>query len=211
MINIYFIRHGQTTKNRLDRARQLSDRGIRQALQRRKTLENINFDIVVCSKADRTWHTANIVCNFKTDAINLNELYIPDGKNGDILLNAAERIPKPHTLRMFLEDTPEVYRALKQYAIRAWTALTNTLFSVVRSGSNVLVVGHTTLLQAIAHFAMTPGSKEDKLLVDEAINECEGFILRVEVRGSGYVVTGIEMIKNPDPALAPEPAPEQSS
>ena len=64
---IYFIRHGETTANIEELITgvsevELTSNGIKQALQAKNELGNVNIDICFCSPLKRTLKTCDIVC-----------------------------------------------------------------------------------------------------------------------------------------------------
>ena len=66
-MKIYYVRHGQTDWN-FERKmqggqteRDLNETGIQQAKETRKQLENIEYDILICSPMNRAKQTAHII------------------------------------------------------------------------------------------------------------------------------------------------------
>lgn len=66
-MKIYYVRHGQTDYNLAKKMqggeteKDLNQEGIRQAYKTKKELENIEYDIVICSPMKRTIQTAEII------------------------------------------------------------------------------------------------------------------------------------------------------
>lgn len=66
-MKIYYVRHGQTDWNLARKMqggqteRELNETGIKQAEETKKQLENVNYDIVICSPMDRAKQTAEII------------------------------------------------------------------------------------------------------------------------------------------------------
>lgn len=66
-MKIYYVRHGQTDYNLAKKMqgggteKELNETGIRQAYQTKKELENVKYDIVICSPMKRAKQTAEII------------------------------------------------------------------------------------------------------------------------------------------------------
>lgn len=65
-MNLYCVRHGQTEWNVLKKMQgsadiELNDKGIEQAYETRNNLENVEFDIIICSPLKRAKETADII------------------------------------------------------------------------------------------------------------------------------------------------------
>lgn len=78
-MKIYYVRHGQTDWNLARKMqggqteRKLNETGIKQAEETRKKLENINYDLVICSPMERAQQTANIIIKGKNIPILTDE------------------------------------------------------------------------------------------------------------------------------------------
>lgn len=104
MLEIYFVRHGETTGNREDRFRgrydfPLNENGIRQAEALRDELGSVSFDAIYSGPLRRTMQTADIVANGKTSVI-------PEEGFTNISLGAWENTPKEVVRKQF----PEAWR-----------------------------------------------------------------------------------------------------
>ena len=78
-MKIYYVRHGQTDWN-LERKMQgggtekaLNETGIKQAQETREELENIKYDIVICSPMHRAMQTAEIINKGKNVQVTTDE------------------------------------------------------------------------------------------------------------------------------------------
>ena len=66
-MKIYYVRHGQTDWNLARKMqgggteKELNETGINQAKETRKELENVKYDITICSPMDRAKQTAEII------------------------------------------------------------------------------------------------------------------------------------------------------
>ena len=64
-MKIYVIRHGETDSNLKNIVggikEDLNENGIKQAEKAREEITNLNIDLIICSPADRTKHTCNII------------------------------------------------------------------------------------------------------------------------------------------------------
>lgn len=75
-MNVYVIRHGQTEWNVLKKMQgsadiPLNEKGIEQAQQTKLNLENVTFDVILCSPLIRAKQTAEIINNER----NLNIIF----------------------------------------------------------------------------------------------------------------------------------------
>ena len=68
-MKIYYVRHGQTDFNLMKKMqgggteKDLNETGINQAQETKKNLENIKFDVILCSPMNRAKQTAQIIDN----------------------------------------------------------------------------------------------------------------------------------------------------
>ena len=66
-MRIYYVRHGQTDLNLMKKMqggeteKDLNETGIKQAQETKKILENIKYDLVICSPMNRAKQTARII------------------------------------------------------------------------------------------------------------------------------------------------------
>lgn len=64
-MKVYIVRHGQTHHNTLDQYNtaddDLTELGIKQAIELKNKIKNIDFDIIISSPLIRAKHTANII------------------------------------------------------------------------------------------------------------------------------------------------------
>lgn len=78
-MKIYYVRHGQTDWNLAKKMqggqteKPLNETGIKQAEETRKELENIKYDIVICSPMNRAKQTAEIINQGKETPIIIEE------------------------------------------------------------------------------------------------------------------------------------------
>ena len=88
-MKIYYVRHGQTDWNLARRMqgggteKELNKTGIEQATETRKKLENVNYDIVICSPMYRVKQTAEIINQGKNVQTIIDERII-ERKLGDL-------------------------------------------------------------------------------------------------------------------------------
>ena len=87
-MKIYYVRHGQTDLNLAKKMqgggteKELNETGIRQAYNTKKELENIKYDIVICSPMKRAKQTAKIINEGRNVPIIIDER-IRERKLGD--------------------------------------------------------------------------------------------------------------------------------
>ena len=78
-MKIYYVRHGQTDWNLAKKMqgggteKPLNETGIEQANETRKELENVKYDIVICSPMNRAKQTAEIINQGKNIPIIMDE------------------------------------------------------------------------------------------------------------------------------------------
>ena len=66
-MKFYYIRHGQTDWNLAEKMqggqteKDLNEKGVKQAIETREKLKNIEYDILICSPMNRAIQTAQII------------------------------------------------------------------------------------------------------------------------------------------------------
>lgn len=182
---ITFLRHGQADKTLPDhRLHPLSDEGKRQAAERRVSLDNPVFDLVIHSPLIRTWETAQIVAGVsdRSKTLEFPILFPDDGDDCVKIMNQAFLKLGHASLRDYytLEEIPGVEQAIKDWALAA----KEELVPVIRhlDAYNMLIVGHGILLQALCRDFV--GNEYAKLLLDCVVGECEGFCVTTKHDGT---------------------------
>lgn len=88
-MKIYYVRHGQTDWNLAQKMqggqieRPLNETGLKQAEDTKKQLENIKYDIVICSPMQRAKQTAEIINEGRNVSIIIDER-LRERKLGDL-------------------------------------------------------------------------------------------------------------------------------
>lgn len=141
-MNIYILRHGQTNYNMEGKFQgqietELNENGIRQANETKKKLENVKFNIVICSPLKRAIQTAKIVTN--------NEIIIDDR----IIERSFGKIEGKHSISDY-EEKVDVYNIEKfeELCERVYDFLNNVIKNY-KSQDNILIVTHECIAQII--------------------------------------------------------------
>jgi broad specificity phosphatase PhoE len=147
---IYFIRHGNTEKGEVDKARQLTERGVQQAIERGKSLSEISFDLVISSSARRCVSTAEKIWGGMDRNISVNEmLYVPGTETADG--KAIDEVFNQIGYQSYIAYTmTKAKKAIERYGIKNAAMIRGMIATLSNPPKNVLVVGHAALLQAIA-------------------------------------------------------------
>lgn len=174
-LRITLLRHGKADKTLPDhRLHCLSAEGRLQATDRRAKLGNPVFDLVMYSELLRTQETARLVAGVNAKAarkIEVPELFYKDeDPRAQVLEQAFEKLGHA-TLQQYYELAREEMRGL---AAEAHRALTKEIGC--NNATNVLVIGHGVLLQAICIAFVG----EDEPFISRVLGECEGYILTME-------------------------------
>ena len=158
-MKIYYVRHGQTDLNLAKKMqgggteKELNETGVSQAYNTKKELENVKYDLVICSPMKRAKQTAEII-NEGRDVTEEMENNIWDYKlnynipNGENLHDFEKRIDE------FFDDIKEKYH-----------------------DKSVLIVAHGGIAKVIkAHLY---GMPESQNLAEISMNNCE--IIETEI------------------------------
>lgn len=173
-MDVTLIRHGNTSKAANDLDRQLTEAGVKQAMDRRKTFSR-EFDLVLSSTAVRARDTAAIIANVEaTKVLTLEELYLPkdpgDKKAIDDMF--AKLLYAP--LRAYRDA--DVTGALFRYGENGAKIIRDAIENA--GADNVLIVGHAVLLNAIVAYVVG----ETDLVLDTSLGEAEGFQISMNGR-----------------------------
>ena len=161
-MKIYYVRHGQTDWN-LERKMQgggtekaLNETGIKQAQETREELENIKYDIVICSPMHRAMQTAEIINKGKNVQVTTDEI---EKRIWDYDLNY--QIPEGENLHDFEKRILEFLKEMKQKY----------------SDKTVLIVAHGGVAKVLkTHLYGMPKSKD---LSEIEMRNCE--IIEAEI------------------------------
>ena len=175
MTRIYFTRHGQTEWNLEGRMQgsknsNLTSKGIEQAMQLGKWLENTHFDVVYSSSSERALHTSKLIIGSRTLPIigvdELMEIHLGswEGETFDFIQdNYGDQFyafwNTPHLLKDFPGETFEEFKAR---VVSAITKIVND-----NEGKDILVVAHALVLKFIlSYFEDTPLEKlfDDRII-----------------------------------------------
>ena len=152
-MKIYYVRHGQTDLNLAKKMqgggteKELNETGVSQAYNTKKELENVKYDLVICSPMKRAKQTAEII-NEGRDVTEEMENNIWDYKlnynipNGENLHDFEKRIDE------FFDDIKEKYH-----------------------DKSVLIVAHGGIAKVIKSHLY--GMPESQNLAEISMNNCE--------------------------------------
>jgi len=175
MLDVYLLRHGQTSWNadgnrycgRTDVA--LTDVGISQAQQVRQQLRNVNLDAVYSSPLVRAWHTARIAGGDQ-EVVKDDRLIEADFGQWEGLTR-EEFIARDPTSWLAWAENPEVARAgTTGETGREIVNRVNDFFEEMRSrhaGGTILVVGHNGINRLYLAFKLGMQLKDYRRIVQE--------------------------------------------
>ena len=179
-MKIYYVRHGQTDFNLMKKMqgggteKDLNEAGINQAQETKKNLENIKFDVILCSPMNRAKQTAQIIDNGRNLPIITDER-IRERKLGEyeghIVTDEIEKriwnydlnynIPNGENLHDFEKRIIEFLKEAKQKY----------------NEKTVLIVAHGGVAKVVK--AYLSGMPESKDLSEIRIENCE--IIEAEI------------------------------
>ncbi len=179
-MKIYYVRHGQTDFNLMKKMqgggteKDLNETGINQAQETKKNLENIKFDVILCSPMNRAKQTAQIIDNGRNLPIITDER-IRERKLGEyeghIVTDEIEKriwnydlnynIPNGENLHDFEKRIIEFLKEAKQKY----------------NEKTVLIVAHGGVAKVVK--AYLSGMPESKDLSEIRIENCE--IIEAEI------------------------------
>lgn len=166
---IYIVRHGQTNDNVIGRYggridTPLNEKGIEQAYEIHKKLENITFDKVFVSPLQRACQTAKIICS---NEIIIDERII-ERSNGEL----EGKLKSEITEIIDFNDPNE-----KRYSIENIVDFRKRIFSFFKEikekycGKNILIVTHAGV--GIYARCFFEGEPQDGNYMNYKLNNCE--------------------------------------
>mgnify|MGYP001586647535 FL=1 len=177
------VRHGEAVvpKGSTDGIRHLSEKGRRQAAERRRSLEDPSYGLVIVSSQIRTMETALVVSGMENNRDahyridEAPEIYTPlahdnGSRTARKTLEDMYRELAGQPLSTYLVQPEFQVHVLNQFGERAWSAVMNEI--VNREIPDTLVVGHDVYLQAMA-LAASP--HRGQVVLDRTLDECGGF------------------------------------
>lgn len=189
------VRHGEALvpKGSRDDVRHLSDKGRRQAVERRKSLDDPSYGLVIVSSQIRTMETALVVSGVEDNPglhyriVEVPEIYTPlaqdnGSRTARKTLEDMYRELAGQPLSTYLVQPEFQVHVLNQFGERAWSAVMNEI--VNWEVPDILVVGHDVFLQAMA-LAASP--YRGQVVLDRTLDECGSFEMELD----GFDVTKI--------------------
>ncbi|MCT4598068.1 MAG: histidine phosphatase family protein [Vallitalea sp.] len=184
MTRLYLTRHGETQWNLEGRVQgsrdsQLTKKGIVQATQLSKYLEDVHIDIIYSSSSDRAYNTAKIVGEnrqipiIKLDGLKEMNLGIWEGKTFDLIRKDYKEMHetfwnKPHLLCEFPGESFDEFRE----------RVVNSVLDIINNnkGKNILIVAHALVLKFVmSYFENRPLDKlfHEPFMHSTCLNEVE--------------------------------------
>lgn len=159
MINIYFVRHGETSWNRKGTYQgstnvPLNNRGLEQAQLCAKRLSNINFSKIITSDLSRALTTASTIHEYhKTASFKIDErLREIDFGNWEGLTYNEISQKWPGMIEDMYEDSADMKipggESFAQMQTRAWNAVKDAI-TTCQDNDNLLVVCHGGTIRAL--------------------------------------------------------------
>lgn len=155
-MNLYFVRHGETEKNKskcyygsLDV--ELTNNGILQAEKAGKLLENIDFDKVYASEKKRAIKTAEILLENKKYEL-LTDARINERDFGDFEGKDHKQLEKlyPEEWKQWCEDWKNVSPPGGESYIELYNRVKNYMNDILKSkDENILIVTHGGVIRSI--------------------------------------------------------------
>lgn len=152
-VTFYFVRHGETVFNIQKRMQghcdsPLTEKGIRQAEERRETFQNVPFDAAYASTTERTRDTASILLKGKDTPA------VYDKRLREVFFGRFEgEHYEPHwneLMRMHMNtDYSSVGGETKKEVQRRLASLLHEMIDTSKDGSNILLVSHGELYMCL--------------------------------------------------------------
>ncbi len=176
---MYFVRHGNTTKDPIDANRVLTDLGREQAMNAGFKLKGITFGAVFCSSAQRTVQTATNMLGDELDIVQVPELFeLPDAE-GRAVCNAMFKQLGYASLRDYYKHGDA--ETLHRFGQVAGAAIKS-------DAPNTLVVAHAVLINCLVHEMFTDEQVRN-LMLDTNLKECD--IVRVQIDDDGHATAQV--------------------
>lgn len=142
-MSIYYVRHGQTEWNRLGKYQgtcdiSLNDIGIDQAKQTKKCLDQVTFDVVICSPLQRAIETAEIIVGLQDIEIIVDERLIERSFGCFEGCQASDIV---NDLWVYQEQAPyEGSESTMQFFKRVYACMDDIVKTI--GTKNILIVAH---------------------------------------------------------------------
>ena len=175
-MKIYYVRHGQTDLNLAKKMqgggteKELNETGVSQAYNTKKELENVKYDLVICSPMKRAKQTAEIINEGRDIPIITDERKLGDYEGRDVTEEMENNIwdyklnyniPNGENLHDFEKRIDEFFDDIKEKY----------------HDKSVLIVAHGGIAKVIkAHLY---GMPESQNLAEISMNNCE--IIETEI------------------------------
>ena len=160
MMDIYFLRHGETKWNTLGRIQgqkntKLSEKGVKQAYLTALGMKQIPFDVIFSSPLERAYQTARIVRGERDISIILDDRLkeigcgADEGRYKDRILNNPS-----YTRKQKYFNDPEHYRGARggegfqEVNKRTWSFVTEVLLPLEGKKNCVLVASHVNAIRS---------------------------------------------------------------
>jgi len=171
-MNLYIIRHGQTdgnVKKVIDGIKDipLNETGIQQAINARKDIKNINFDIVICSPLIRTKQTMELVTENKFPTI--FEKQIIERDCGELMGRSFDELDMNKYWNYYDDTIYQKVEKIKDFFTRIYNYI--DYLKNEYKDKTILLVTHGGVSKAIeCYFNNIPNNGE---LFDLGLKNCE--------------------------------------
>ena len=179
-MKIYYVRHGQTDWNLARRMqggqteKELNETGIKQAEETRNRLENINFDMIICSPMNRAKQTAEIIINGKEIPIIIDER-LRERKLGDFEGNPITEACEKQIWDYHLDFKINGGESLSEFEQR----ILDFIQDIKKKYNNktILIIAHGGIAKVIKSYLY--GRPKSENLDDYGMENCE--IIEAEI------------------------------
>lgn len=173
MQTIYIFRHAQAESGENDKYRTLSEEGLKQTIEMKKSLPS--FDFVISSPAVRTFVTASLLNGSREIEI-LDPLY--DLVKSPKVSKAYSRL-KNATPKEWYEDE-EIGEMVKRNADDYMPRIKEVI-EKADEDSNILIVTHAVVANIIAKKLMNGYVIYQKLAMSHNLGECEAIKVKLDI------------------------------
>lgn len=189
MRKIVFVRHGKALaagEDGRDINRVLGEKGIAQAVSRKKQMGDIVFDLVLSSPAPRAHKTAAIVTGKPKNHIVVVEALYPQPDDGGIGTAIDKLFNRPHLgyapVSKYEAEPNGEGDVLMDWAYDAYTMCD---IAIGRAGKNetVGIFGHAVCLPATGMAFCDGYPKLVDVIKEINLKECEGFVINFDDAG----------------------------
>lgn len=168
-MNVFIVRHGQVPHNALGQYNtndeDLTELGVKQAEELRDKIQNINFDIIICSPLKRARHTAEII-NINNQEVIYDDR-IKERSCGDLSGRPLDITNREEYWNYYTTIQYGTSENIKSFFERIYNFLDDLK---TKDYQNVLIVAHSGVSKAFNGYF--EGIKDGKFL-NRGLESCE--------------------------------------